>query len=232
MKISLPHNVFDLPDLRDRQNVFDDRIRAGECLAGMLETHGKLDGTVFGIPAGGVPVAAAIASRLKLAFDVAVVSKITLPWDAEAGYGAVAFDGTLRLNDLLLGQLSLSEVQIQEGIGKTRAKVSNRVKNLRGARPFPDLKQQTVFVVDDGLASGFTMQVAIEALRKADAQHIIVAVPTGHENAIRRLSAQVEALCCPNIRGGRYFAVADAYRRWADVDEKEAFKLVTQLIND
>jgi predicted phosphoribosyltransferase len=98
-------------------------------------------------------------------------------------------------------------------------------------RPFPDIKRQKVIVVDDGLASGFTMQVAIEALQKADAQHIIVAVPTGHENAVRRLSAQAETLCCPNIRGGWYFAVADAYRQWADVDETEALKLVTQLIN-
>lgn len=232
MNKSLPDNVFDLPEMRERRYIFDDRIRAGECLAGMLKTHGTPDGTVFAIPAGGVPVAAAIANRLKLAFDVAVVSKITLPWDTEAGYGAIAFDGSLRLNEVLLGQLSLSEAQIQEGIGKTRAKVSDRVKNLRGVRPFPDLKQQTIIVVDDGLASGFTMQVAIEALRKADAQQIIVAVPTGHENAVSRLSAQVEALYCPNIRGGWYFAVADAYRQWADVDEKEALKLVTQLKND
>lgn len=231
MNKPLPHNVFDLPGMRARRNVFDDRIRAGECLAVMLETHAKQNSIVFAIPAGGVPVAAAIASRLKLAFDVAVVSKITLPWDTEAGYGALAFDGTLRLNDALVNQLDLNEAQIQEGIRKTRAKVSGRVKKLRGVRPFPDVKQQTVIVVDDGLASGFTMQVAIEALQKADAQHIIVAVPTGHENAVRRLSAKVEAVFCPNIRGGWYFAVADAYRQWADVDEDEALKLVTQLIN-
>jgi predicted phosphoribosyltransferase len=94
----------------------------------------------------------------------------------------------------------------------------------------PELSQKKVIVVDDGLASGFTMQVAVEALGKAGAEHITVAVPTGHRATVEKIAKIVEALYCPNIRGGWRFAVADAYKNWSDVTEKEVFKIIKKLI--
>jgi len=91
--------VLELPALHNRLCVFHDRTLAGEVLADMLSTYRGSNALVFGIPAGGVPVAAVIARALALPLDVAVVSKLTLPWNTEAGYGALAFDGTLRLNE-------------------------------------------------------------------------------------------------------------------------------------
>jgi putative phosphoribosyl transferase len=154
--------------------------------------------------------------------DVAVVSKITLPWNTETGYGAVAFDGTMRLNGDLVAHLGLTKEQIQQGIDQTTPKVLRRVKRFRGNRSFPDLSKHQAILVDDGLASGFTMLKAIEALRKAGARHICVAVPTGHSSALPRMAEEVEALYCANIRGGFSFAVADAYEAWTDVTEGEA----------
>jgi putative phosphoribosyl transferase len=75
--------------------------------------------------------------------------------------------------------------------------------------------------VDDGLASGFTMRTAVEALRKARAERIVIAVPTGHQGAVKRLAQEVETIYCPNIRSGWTFAVADAYQYWSDVGENE-----------
>ena len=229
-----PHNVIEQPDLRERTRVFRDRAHAGEVLAEMLDTYHQSDAVVLAIPAGGVPVAAVIAERLNIPLEVAVVSKITLPWNTEAGYGAVAFDGTVRLNEDFLSHLGLTEEQIKAGIDQTTQKVLRRVKSFRGARPFLDLAKHRAILVDDGLASGFTMLVAIGALRKSGARNICIAVPTGHWSALQRMAQEAETVYCANIRSGFSFAVADAYEAWTDVAEeaavaiyKRAFSLIS-----
>ncbi|MBW1769660.1 MAG: phosphoribosyltransferase [Deltaproteobacteria bacterium] len=220
------HRILDLPELRDRVRIFRDRHHAGKVLVEMLQHHPQEGGIVLGIPAGGVPVGAVIAADLDLPFDLAVVSKITLPWNTEAGYGAVAFDGTVRLNEEMLSYSKLTKDEVQKGIEKTSSKVARRVKRLRKDQPFPDLSRRLVILVDDGLASGFTMRVAVEALHKTGADHIVVAVPTGHLGTVERIAGEVDTLYCPNVRGGRRFAVADAYERWSDVDEEEVIRIL------
>jgi putative phosphoribosyl transferase len=229
MENRLPQNVFDIPELRDEIYAFSDRADAGSTLAVMLKTYRNTDAIVLAVPAGGVPVGAVIAQDLSLALDVLVVSKVTLPWNTEAGYGAVAFDGTVRLNEGLLPKLGLREDEIQQGIEKTKEKVARRFANLRGNRPFPDLSTRPVIVVDDGLASGFTLLVGVEALRKAGASHVMVAVPTGHADSVNMMADRVEAVYCGNIRHGWSFAVADAYRSWSDVTEEEVVSVLRQF---
>jgi len=221
MRTSLPANVKDLPDLRDQVGIFRNRDHAGEILAGMLEVYSDSDAKVMAVPAGGVPVAKVLAEQLDLPMDIAVVSKITLPWNTEVGYGAVAFDGSVRLNNDLVARLGLTDEEIQQGISKTSAKVAHRVKNLRSEQALPDLSTSQIILVDDGLASGLTMHVAVEALQKAGTNRITVAVPTGHQRSVESIAGEVDTLYCANIRGGYHFAVADAYERWSDVDEEE-----------
>jgi predicted phosphoribosyltransferase len=232
MAISLPKNVVDLPELRDRIAVFRDRDHGGEILAEMLKDHTGGDGAVMAIPAGGVPVARVMAERLHLPLYLAVVSKITLPWNTEAGYGAVAFDGTVRLNDNLVARFGLTKEQIHEGIAKTSQKVAKRVKNLWAAGAWSDFSGLEVILVDDGLASGFTMLVAIEALKKTGIGSLKVAVPTGYERSIRRIASEVNTIFCANIRGGFSFAVADAYLKWSDVGEDEVATLLADFKRD
>ncbi len=220
--------IFDLPKLRNRVRVFRDRASAGKVLAGMLEAYRGRGGLVMGIPAGGMAVAVEIARELHLALDIAVVSKITLPWNSEAGYGAVAFDGTLMLNEELLSRLNLSEHEIQTGIKKTEQKVSRRVTMFRGDRPLPDLNRP-IILVDDGWASGFTLRVAIKALRRNGAADIILAVPTAHSESMRMILGEIEAIYCPNLRSGLSFAVADAYEEWSDLDEKEVIRILQKF---
>ena len=226
MSISLPDNVKDLPELRDQVGVFRNRNHAGEILAGMLEVYSDSDALVMAIPAGGVPVGKVLAEELSLPFDLAVVSKITLPWNTEAGYGAVAFDGSVRLNRDLVARIGLTEKQIEEGIEKTSKKVAHRMSTLRGERVFPNLSAQQVILVDDGLASGFTMRAAVEALKKIGATSIIVAIPTGPLSSVEKMTSEVDTLYCANVRRGWSFAVADAYERWSDVEEKELVSLL------
>lgn len=224
-----PHGIYDLKQYREQTRVFRDRVHAGDVLARMVNTYKQDVQMVLGIPAGGVPVGVVVAKTLNIPFDVAVVSKITLPWNTEAGYGAVAFDGTVRLNKPLTARIGLSEAEIQTSIEKTTAKVNRRMAKLRKNRPFPVLTEHHTLLVDDGLASGFTMLVAIEALKKAGADHIIVAVPTAHKESLNAIIMKVDAVFCPNTRSGQRYAVADAYEKWSDVGESEVLNNLEQV---
>ncbi len=221
-----PGGVVDIPGLRDRIGVFADREEAGRRLAELMAQFEGTGALVLGIPAGGVPVAAALADELGLELDVAVVSKITLPWNTEAGYGAVAFDGTVRLNREMMGRLPLSEDDVEAGIEATREKVQQRVRELRGERPLPEVRGRSVILCDDGLASGFTMMTAINAVREAEPKEVLVAVPTAPQSAVRRIVDDVDCIYCCNVRGGMRFAVASAYEHWYDVPLDEVRQLL------
>jgi len=212
--------------LRDRAPVFRDRRDAGRALAELLDGRVGADAWLLAIPAGGVPVAAALSEALALALGVAVVSKVTLPWNTEVGYGAVAFDGSADLNRVLIRDLGLDEDTVRAGVAATREKVARRI---RAFRALPDLAGAEIVLVDDGLASGFTMRVAVAAVRGAGAARIAVAVPTGSSRAVEDLASQVDDVFCANVRGGASFAVADAYEQWRDVPEAEAVELMRSL---
>lgn len=224
--MKLPGNVHDLPELRQRTGVFVDRREAGERLGELLAARGLVKPLLLAIPAGGVPVAVALAQQQGWPLRAAVVSKVLLPWNSEAGYGAVAWDGRVLLNQELLPRLGLSEAEIEAGVTATREKVARRVRELGGAGEWPGLAGRSAVLVDDGLASGFTMLAAVAALRRAGAGEVVVAVPTAHLEAVQRLAQEVDLLCCANLRGGFSFAVAAAYQVWSDVSEEEAQRLL------
>ncbi len=169
-----------------------------------------------------------VASELKLELDVAVVSRITLPWTSEAGYGAVAFDGTVRINQDMVSRLGLTQLQINEGVEKVSLKVKRRVAEFRGDKPFPNTHDHQAILVDDGIASGFTMLVAVEALKNTGAVDIIAATPTAHLQSLENISPKVSKVYCANLREGIGFAVADAYQNWYDVDEEEVYQILNR----
>lgn len=216
-----PGNVLECSDLHNRTEVFIDRNDAGQRLARLLESRRGSGALVTAIPAGGVPVASVIAERLELPLDVLVVSKMTLPWNSEAGYGAVAADGTVRVNHELAATVGMDQKTIDSGIEKTRKKVAQRERRYHSIVEPRALKDQTVILVDDGLASGFTMRVAVDSARAQGAAGIIVAAPTGLAATILVLANTCDQIYCANIREGRSFAVADAYQHWCDVTEQE-----------
>jgi predicted phosphoribosyltransferase len=216
--------IVDIPELRDRRGVFEDRRDAGRVLAGMLEGYAGSGALVLAIPSGGVPVALEIARHLGLDLDVAVVSKILYPWTTEAGFGAVAFDGTVWVNPRLT--VGMTEAMMESQAKEALAKVRRRMRRLRGDRPLPRLQGRAAILVDDGLASGSTMRVAVSAVRRLEPAEVIVAVPTGHARTVMELAREVDALYCANIRGGAGFAVAEAYRNWYDEDEEEVARLI------
>jgi putative phosphoribosyl transferase len=221
--------IIDNPQLREKTAVFKDRRQAGAMLAGMLKDFSGTEAVVLAIPAGGVPVAAVISEKLKLPLAVAVVSKITFPWDTEAGFGAVAFDGTVQLNERLVQMVEMNKIEQQLQIDIARKKVKRRAEQFAELAPIPDLKKKTVILVDDGVASGFTIKVAAAAICRKKPTGIIIAAPTGHRQALEQLDKEVDVVYCPNVRGGHTFAVANAYENWYDVDEKEAIEIIERL---
>jgi putative phosphoribosyl transferase len=221
--------VVERSELRNRTGVFRDRAHAGEVLTAMLAEYRGSDALLLAVPAGGVPVASVVAKRLALPLDVAVVSKITLPWNTEAGYGAVAWDGTVRINRGLAARVGLGEDEIRDGVARTRRKVERRVERLRGGRSWPEFGGRPLILIDDGLASGFTMMVAVAAVEAAGGDRPPVAVPTAPDDTVAWLAERTRAVYCANVREGRPFAVADAYQHWSDVTEDQAVEILVGL---
>lgn len=226
------------PLLRDIEGVFEDRAAAGEALARLLRGRTGPRATVVAIPSGGVPVAVPIAAALELPFDLAVVSKITLPWNTESGCGAVAFDGSVLVDEDLLPYLGLAPVQLESCVDRTRQKIARRMATFApalgrsGDAPLePLVAGRDAILVDDGLASGITMLAAIRALRRLEPARVVVAVPTGHRPSLARVRGVADLVVCANVRSGPTFAVASAYDRWCDVEEFEALNLVTAVVH-
>jgi len=226
------HAIIDRADLRELVHVFADRAAAGRALAELLASLSVRAPLVLAVPAGGVPVAAEICRRHGWPLDFAVVSKITPAWNSEVGYGAVAFDGSARIDEHLVAQLGVPLDEIAAGTARARAKVERRLRALRGGRPAPELRGRTVILVDDGVASGTTARVAINALRQQCPERLVLAVPTAHQQAAETLARVVDVLVCANLRSGPGFAVADAYAEWHDVSEPELARVVASLSSE
>jgi len=217
------------PALKNRVHVFVDRAHAGRLLAERLLAYRGQPIHLFAIPAGGVPVAAEIARRLQIPLDLIIVRKIQLPYTTEAGFGALNPAGEAIFNEGLLARISLSKEEIAAQTEKAAASMRTREERLRGGKPYPPLAGETVIVVDDGLASGFTMRAAVQFLKRRGAGQIIVAVPTASERTVQDLLPIVDELVCLNVRGGWSFAVADAYENWYDLDEEEVLEIMASL---
>lgn len=209
-----------------RNPVFPHRRAAGERLAGLLAKYKGSDATVLAIPAGGVPVGVQLARSLGLPMQVAPVSKVLLPWTTESGYGAVAFDGTVWIDESAVESYRLGKEQVEKAIADARAKVERRRARFCG-EPLA-IKGRTVILVDDGIAAGSTMRTAIAALRNLGAARVVVAVPTAHDRSLATLRALADEAVCANVRGGPRFAVADAYEEWHDVSDDEAEAMLKQ----
>jgi predicted phosphoribosyltransferase len=212
--------------LRDKLHVFEDRKEAGRLLAEKLIKYKGSDSIVFGIPSGGVPIASEIANALNLPIDLIIVRKIQIPYNPEAGFGAMGPDGEIILNEILLDQLRLTEDKIKTQIKKTMDVIKKRNQLFREERPFSSLKGKIAIIVDDGLASGFTMLAAIKFIKIKAPRKIIIAVPTASKKTIDFILPEIDELICLNVRRRFPFAVADAYRNWYDLTDEEVLDTI------
>jgi len=214
--------IIDEPAYRERVYLFRDRLDAGKLLAERMREYTDKGNTVLlAVPAGGVPVGCVVAKELGIPMDVAIVRKVQIPWNTEAGFGALTWDGETVLNEHLIKRLGLTRELIKQSISETRRTIQDRLMKFRGDKPMPDLRGRVVILVDDGLASGFTMLAAARSVRSRRPEKIVVAIPTASLGAVELLTPEVDEIVCLNIRSGPVFAVADAYKNWYDLSDEE-----------
>jgi putative phosphoribosyl transferase len=215
-------SIIDDPRLRDKRFVFSDRHDAGKKLGFFLTSRPLLqEPVVIAIPAGGVPVGVEIARILRAPLSLAIVRKIQIPGNTEAGFGAVTWDGHVLINEQLRNTLGLSQNEVDTAIAATRRNIRDRIARFATGRPFPDLTKKCVILTDDGLASGYTMLAAVTSIRTMNPQRVIVAIPTSSASSAESIAREVDEVICLNIRTGQRFAVAEAYRHWYDLDDRE-----------
>ena len=216
--------------LRNKLHVFEDRTEAGSLVAGKLIQYRGSGGIVLAIPSGGAPVAREIADALHLPMDLMIVRKLQIPYNPEAGFGAMGLDSEVILNEGLLAEIGLTEDEIRAQAEKTKEGIKRRNQVFRKGETFPSLKNRVVILVDDGLASGYTMLAAIRFVKRKSPKKIIVAVPTASKRTVDFILPEVDEVICLNVRHGISFAVADAYMNWYDLSDEEVLFIIRPRI--
>jgi putative phosphoribosyl transferase len=208
---------------------FECREEAGRQLAREIaRTHAGADAIVLAIPRGGVPVGLPIAIQLSAPLDVIVPRKIPIPWEPEAGFGAVTAEGTIVLNEELMPYLDLTEQEIQEAAQRVQREIERRTRVYRGDRPPPQVEGRLVILTDDGLASGLTMVAAIRSVRLHEPQGVIVAVPAAPRSSIERVSVEADEIICLIEQATGPFAVASFYHLFPDLSDAEVIRALRQ----
>jgi putative phosphoribosyl transferase len=205
--------------------IFRDRREAGQKLAAALKALRLPDPLVLAIPRGGVPVGCELAKALHAPFDLIVPRKLPIPYNPEAGFGAVTPDGTVVLNDPLVRELGLSKSDIDNIVMAVLDEVQRRVKAYRPG-PALDLKGKTVIVTDDGLASGYTMIAAVRAVRKKAPEKVVVAVPCSPRSSVELLEKEADAVISLYVQEHGSFAVASYYEEFPDLSDGEVLALL------
>ena len=183
----------------DQVASYRDRTHAGQVLARELEPWRNDAPIVLGIPRGGVVVASAIATELGAELDVVVVRKVGAPHQPELAIGAVSADGQTLLDHRLIDHLRIPEETVNARIERELHEARRRMVAYRGERPPPDLPDRTVIVVDDGIATGATMAVALDLIRKQGPRLLIAAVPVAPPTGIGMLQKAVDEVVCPLV---------------------------------
>ncbi|HJV21550.1 MAG TPA: phosphoribosyltransferase [Holophagaceae bacterium] len=200
---------------------YRDRAEAGRILAHALEAFRDWKhALVLGLPRGGVPVAFEVAEVLHLPLDVFVVRKLGLPGQEELAMGALAQGEVVVFNEEVLAMARPGELAVERVLQRERQELRRRVEAYRGDRPPLDVKDRTLILVDDGLATGATMRAAIRALRSQGPASIVVAVPVAPPDTCEELAREVDLLVCPR-RPEHFSAIGQWYEEFGQTSDDE-----------
>lgn len=208
--------------------IFENRFDAGRKLGEKLLEYANKSVIVLGIPNGGVAVALGVALALNADLDLVISRKIPLPLSPEGGFGSITDDGTMILNDDLVKKVGLTQQQINYQVSQVRASIRSRsLLYHREKRPLT-IAGRILIIVDDGLASGYTMRAAIASLRARKPGRIIAAVPVGPEQAVNELRKAADSVIACAIGTERNFYLSDYYRYWVDVTDEEVLNCLKE----
>lgn len=200
---------------------YRNRKDAGDRLAEALaEYRGKKGIVVLGLPRGGVPVAERIAKKLEAPLGIFIVRKLGVPGHRELAMGAIGSGGVRVLNESIVRSAGISEADIEKVEREERKKLEEREKAYRGDRPDLALAGKMVILVDDGIATGATIRVAVKALRQHDPRKLVVAVPVAPPETCGELAGEVDELICP-LRPLDFAAVGQWYEDFGQTSDEE-----------
>ena len=209
---------------------FRDRSEAGRRLAAELRSYGnRNDVVVLGLPRGGVPVAYEVARALNLPLDVFVVRKLGLPWHEELAMGAIASGGVRLLNPDVVKAYGVSQRDVEQVTRREMQELERRERQYRGTRKFPDLTGKTVLLIDDGLATGASMRVAVEALRVENPDRVVVAVPVAAPETCESFRGIADDIVCA-ITPEPFYAVGLWYEDFAPTSDEEVHSLLDRAL--
>ena len=186
---------------------------------------GRDDVIVLALPRGGVPVAAEVAKELAAPLDVFVVRKLGVPGHEELAMGAIASGGVLVLDDGVLRWLGISEEQVQRALTRELDELRRREAAYRNGRPLPDLKGKTVILVDDGLATGASMQAAARAVRRHQPARVVIAVPVASRATCDQFRDDVDEVVCA-VTPEPFYAVGNWYEDFSQTSDEEVRELL------
>ena len=207
-----------------QQPIFENRYDAGRQLATRLLEYKNRSPIVLGIPNGGILVALGVALALEAEFNLIVSRKIPLPLSPEGGFGAVTDDGTTILNEDMVKRFNLSPQQINYQVSRVRSDIRQRSLLYHRDRPPSRVKGRTVLMVDDGLASGYTMMAAVESIRGRQPREIIVAVPVASATALPKVEKVADRVISCVAGFGPEFYVSDFYKYWHEPSDDEVLQ--------
>lgn len=210
------------------QQRYINRQDAGKRLAQhLLQYQHTQDTIVLALPRGGVPVAHEIAYRLHLPLDVYIVKKLGVPWHPELAMGALASDQEPYINHTLVKELSIVQSAIDETIAKARQEVTRRETLYRRGKKSLILRDQTIILVDDGIATGATIKAALAALRLQHPKKIICAVPVAAPDSIEALQKLADAIICP-LQPDNLDAIGLWYEAFEQTTDEEVISILSQ----
>jgi len=208
--------------------IFRDRTDAGRRLASRLgEYAGRPGLLVLALPRGGVPVAFEVALSLGAPLDVFLVRKLGVPGHEELAMGAIATGGVRVVNEAVVRELGISGEVIDAVAARERAELERRALAYRGERPAPEVLGRTVFLVDDGLATGSTMRAAALAVRRQGPARVVVAVPVAARATCDELRAEVEDIVCA-ATPEPFFGVGRWYQDFSQTTDEEVRELLAR----
>ncbi len=211
--------------------LFKDRTDAGKFLARDLTAYANCpDVLILALPRGGVPVAFEVAKALNAPLDVFVVRKLGVPGQKELAMGAIAPGGTRVLNEEIVQEFGLSEAAISQVTAKEKQELERRERLYRDGRPLPLLRGRTVILVDDGLATGATMRVAVQALEKYQPTRLVIAVPVSAIQACQEFETEVDEAICA-VTPSPFYSVGLWYENFSPTTDEEVRDLLEKAAN-
>ena len=200
---------------------YRDRVHAGRTMAEHLDAYRDRDDVVvLALPRGGVPVAAQVAEYLDVPMDVFLVRKLGVPAQPELAAGAISSDGAVVINDDVVRGTGMTPDDLDAVTARERRELGRREEAYRGERPMVEVRDKTVIVVDDGIATGATMRAAVRALRKLGAAAMVVAVPVGPPGVHDDLADDADHVICPSTPRS-FGGVGSAYDHFEQLADDE-----------